>query len=390
MTWYADLLPCDYFPREAVPELPIAVGWLGAEAPFTRGEVESELLTKLDELVRHGWQPVHFMGWHTCDLCASPEEAERTGGMGIPNIFVPGEGVLFVAPAMITHYIRIHGYAPPSVFCRAVMACPHPRTLAYCRALAASGAVGWIDPRLAPEMLADIPPRRWGVREGVPGSGNVDPDLFTDDDVAELEGLWLKGWDVAVAASLAYAARRDIESALLWLRRAHRTGMLDPDVLASDARFEAVRRDERFTALLRDMALVVPCLYRVETEGHPTPIGGELDISGEDALVFRHDRGAVTIPWASIVKLELRSWRRHAKAGDGTLVIHHQEPHVHDRNLGFSMNTGGAMRPWSPETLGVLEERSGLRVETTSEWDAREDAGEVEYESLDLGLEDES
>src|SRR3712207_9113012 len=44
-----------------------------------------------------------------------------TGGVrGSANLFVPTEGFVYVAPAMILHYIRDHRYAPPEQFRTAV------------------------------------------------------------------------------------------------------------------------------------------------------------------------------------------------------------------------------------------------------------------------------
>jgi hypothetical protein len=40
------------------------------------------------------------------------------------NSFVPGDGFLYVFPNLITHYMRVHAYAPPAEFCEAVLRCP--------------------------------------------------------------------------------------------------------------------------------------------------------------------------------------------------------------------------------------------------------------------------
>jgi hypothetical protein len=57
------------------------------------------------------------MGYHECDLCLS----ERKGG--ITNLFIPGDGFLYVCPELILHYINDHQYSPPVEFCEAVLAC---------------------------------------------------------------------------------------------------------------------------------------------------------------------------------------------------------------------------------------------------------------------------
>jgi hypothetical protein len=54
-------------------------------------------------------------------------------------LYVPGESVIYVTPASISHAIDAHGYLPPEEFCRAVMACPPMRSVPYFKALLANG-----------------------------------------------------------------------------------------------------------------------------------------------------------------------------------------------------------------------------------------------------------
>jgi hypothetical protein len=74
------------------------------------------------------------MGMHQCDLCRFTAEAR-----GARNLFVPGDGVIFVCPELILHYVNAHGYAPHDEFCSAVLKCPDTRTMEYRRLLLASG-----------------------------------------------------------------------------------------------------------------------------------------------------------------------------------------------------------------------------------------------------------
>jgi hypothetical protein len=69
------------------------------------------------------------MGVHTCELCGS----FKAGG----NLGVPGDGVLYVAPEMIAHYVSAHGYLPPDEFVQAVSVSPLPGTEEYERAVRA-------------------------------------------------------------------------------------------------------------------------------------------------------------------------------------------------------------------------------------------------------------
>jgi hypothetical protein len=55
--------------------------------------------------------------------------------MGITNVFVPGEGVVYVAPSLVLHYMDSHEYALPESFVAAVRACPPMGTAKYLAAI---------------------------------------------------------------------------------------------------------------------------------------------------------------------------------------------------------------------------------------------------------------
>jgi hypothetical protein len=124
MAHFEDLAPCTYFGGDSRALL--AVGWLENGRPFPQGESDPAFLTVLETLAKQPWAPVEFIGVHRCEFC--PEGRQPAGRN---NLFIPGDGVVFAAPALITHYIREHGYLPPSAFVKAVMACPPPRSRAF-------------------------------------------------------------------------------------------------------------------------------------------------------------------------------------------------------------------------------------------------------------------
>lgn len=124
MAWYADLADCNYF-RTLHPSLLRAVGWLERGQAYPRGTVDLLVFNKLTELVRHAWQPCFFMGGHDCDLCPGSSK------YGYTNLFIPGDGFLFVCPELIRHYIKDHQNAPPIEFCEAVLACPPMNSTDY-------------------------------------------------------------------------------------------------------------------------------------------------------------------------------------------------------------------------------------------------------------------
>jgi hypothetical protein len=133
MAWFEDLTECDYFGPHLADSLR-AVGWLRRDRPYPTGETDVEVFAKLADLVRDPWQPVVAAGPHPCDLCLYESEASCSA-----NLFVPGDGILYVCPTLIIHYMNAHRYAPPPAFCRAVLACPPMRSMAYRKSVLASG-----------------------------------------------------------------------------------------------------------------------------------------------------------------------------------------------------------------------------------------------------------
>lgn len=144
MTTYADLGPIDYFALADSSSLR-AVGWLGPEAEFPRGQVPQVFFGKLCALLAEPWEPVASAGFHQCELCqfAGGPRSMQFDGMtiqvGASNLFVPGEGCIYVAPSLVAHYIDAHRYRPPEEFVQAVLRCPPTRSMEFKRLLLASG-----------------------------------------------------------------------------------------------------------------------------------------------------------------------------------------------------------------------------------------------------------
>lgn len=149
MTYFADLSPCEYFGFEGAEKLK-AVGWLDATHDFKTGPVDRPFVDRLIDLLIDPWQPVVALGFHDCSLCrlsGGPRVFNLTLGeasvhLGSSNLFVPGDGCLFVAPSTIIHYIDAHQYAPPKLFRRAVIECPPMRSIDYFKALLKNGPPG--------------------------------------------------------------------------------------------------------------------------------------------------------------------------------------------------------------------------------------------------------
>ncbi len=148
--WYPDLVPCGYWRRsdgEFIETL--AIGWLEAGRDYARGSVPAEVTERLKDYAKKCWQPGYFLGFHECSLPATKTSRTRTtleldewiqvsipdsdpcGHNGTLNIFIPYKGIIYSAPEMIYHYITEHGYAPPAIFCEAVLNAPEPGSDAH-------------------------------------------------------------------------------------------------------------------------------------------------------------------------------------------------------------------------------------------------------------------
>ena len=129
--------PCDA--QEWLSPL-LAVGWLEHPHPCSTGPSDGDILELLDRWVNSSWDyysSYAFRGLHECSLCMatgrpSPGLLEIRSHL---NLWIPGSSAIYLAPAMITHYIRDHGYRPPSEFVEAVLSCPEYGTPEYCSAL---------------------------------------------------------------------------------------------------------------------------------------------------------------------------------------------------------------------------------------------------------------
>lgn len=128
--WFEDLTPCTYF---AADTKLVAVGWIERGKPYVTGHMDRGVYDALVEMRKNPWQPFVSMGSHECELC------QFEGEHGSANLFVPANGVIYVSPELIVHYVNTHSYTPPEVFCRAVLACPPMRSMAYLKAIKECG-----------------------------------------------------------------------------------------------------------------------------------------------------------------------------------------------------------------------------------------------------------
>jgi len=155
MATIRDLDECRYFGQR--DERLVAVGWLGKDAPYPRGDVDRTFFAKLEELCEAPWEPFHYSGWHCCEFCPPPPAPPRPTSalkrffspFRAPplvsfeafscNLFVPYKNRVFASPEGIVHYISTHGYRPPDIYFEAVLACPPMSSIEYFAALRENG-----------------------------------------------------------------------------------------------------------------------------------------------------------------------------------------------------------------------------------------------------------
>jgi hypothetical protein len=101
-----------------------AVGWL--ERPgFATGTVPKDCIGALVEALRGAIFHDGYRGYHTCTLCGKflPEvkwKRRRISLQGHGHYLVQLGQVVYMAPALLLHYILDHGYRPPDEFLNAV------------------------------------------------------------------------------------------------------------------------------------------------------------------------------------------------------------------------------------------------------------------------------
>ena len=97
-----------------------AVGWI--ESPdFTQGDVPDASIEALVAATPGKIVPDGTRGWHTCTICeAEMPQVEWNGNpvevMGNGSYLVRSGSSVYLAPALLLHYIIDHNYQPPQEF----------------------------------------------------------------------------------------------------------------------------------------------------------------------------------------------------------------------------------------------------------------------------------
>ena len=113
----------------------LAVGWLENGHEYPTGASDESFYQRLAELSQDPWEPFVSGGWHECSLC------QFNGARSGSNIYIPAGRILFVAPALVEHYVSAHHYAPPAAFISAVLNSPDMRSQEYRMALVKTGVL---------------------------------------------------------------------------------------------------------------------------------------------------------------------------------------------------------------------------------------------------------
>lgn len=131
-----------------------AVGWLELGARYARGSVSERFFEALARLLVEPWQPAASAGRHPCSFCkfsGGPTGLTYKGTtilLGASNVYVPGDGVIYVAPSLIAHYVDAHEYQPPAEFVDAVLRCPPMRSMPYLQAIGRIGGSALVSARV--------------------------------------------------------------------------------------------------------------------------------------------------------------------------------------------------------------------------------------------------
>lgn len=116
----------------------LAVGWLEHSQHLTRGFAPHGLYAQLERFVEDAqphFEQYHSRGLHLCSLCEHQTSETKLIPFGFFNLLVPGDNVIYAAPAAIIHYVKAHHYVPPEQFTQAVVNCPPYGSDEYMNAL---------------------------------------------------------------------------------------------------------------------------------------------------------------------------------------------------------------------------------------------------------------
>jgi hypothetical protein len=106
-----------------------AVGWLNALHPYQRGKIDLKFVERLRLFCGGAFKTKKTLRWfsfcgrHECEFCGAASGSQNCG--------LPWQGLFYVFPELIVHYVEVHSYLPPQEFIAATMQAPLPGTPEY-------------------------------------------------------------------------------------------------------------------------------------------------------------------------------------------------------------------------------------------------------------------
>ena len=134
MTYFSDQSSYSYI-DEYSNEKTLNIGWLDIEHSFEKEEPDDNILALLWEFCL--FSVMQTRGLHECNLCnlECTVVEEKDGvrlSLGSAEIRVFGEsGIVYSAPNLIYHYVKVHKYKLPNAFLNALEFSPRPTTSKY-------------------------------------------------------------------------------------------------------------------------------------------------------------------------------------------------------------------------------------------------------------------
>ena len=126
MAYFADLSPYHFLEMQSRAAL-LNIGWLDT-LRFRRGPTPPGLLERIAVATPLLRNPTR--GIHACEGCGGEHVTEVLAGdkvlLGMSEVWFPSpmDETVYIAPSLLFHYVRRHGYLPPEAFCEAVLALP--------------------------------------------------------------------------------------------------------------------------------------------------------------------------------------------------------------------------------------------------------------------------
>lgn len=93
----------------------VSVGWLDEKHTYSQGKMDIGYWSKFKKILASQGSIHLTRGKHLCGFC------RQASGNGEYHTYNPRTNRIYIAPALIQHYVQAHHYAPPEEFIEAVL-----------------------------------------------------------------------------------------------------------------------------------------------------------------------------------------------------------------------------------------------------------------------------